>query len=72
MGIMTLDEAKNHANKKEYGLSAKAERVIEALKKTGGKCPCVSTNPPECPCPAHVLDIIEAGRCHCNLFVRKA
>ena len=71
MGIKTMEEAANYAGQQGYGLSDKATRVISALIRTNGKCPCVVGNPPECPCPSHKLDIEEYGHCHCNLFIRK-
>jgi ferredoxin-thioredoxin reductase catalytic subunit len=71
MGITTVEAAKEYAEKAGYALSDKAERVVKALVKTGGKCPCVAVNAPECPCPSHVCDIGEDGKCHCNLFIRK-
>lgn len=71
MGIKSMEEAQAYANKSGFGLSEKASRVVTALIRTGGKCPCMFQNAPECPCPAHKLDIERAGHCHCNLFVKK-
>jgi ferredoxin-thioredoxin reductase catalytic subunit len=67
-GIQTIEAAQAYAEISGYRLSDKAERVVKALAKTGGKCPCVAVNAPECPCPSHKGDIEEDGKCHCNLF----
>lgn len=60
---------------KENGLKLTkfADKMIKALDKTLGYCPCKVGTQGEiddiiCPCVDHLKEIEETGHCHCNLF----
>ena len=57
-----------HVN--NIALSDMADKVIAAINKKNGNCPC-RVEEVQCPCPMHREEIEEKGRCTCNLFVRK-
>ncbi len=65
---------------KNYELSSIADKIISALDRTDGYCPCKTsrlTGDAEkdafllCPCSEHTAELEEKGRCCCNLFVKK-
>ncbi len=65
---------------KDYELSPIADKIIKALERSDGYCPCkVSRLTGDaktdefllCPCTEHANEIAEMGRCCCNLFVKK-
>lgn len=70
MGITTVEEAHRYAESKGYLLGPNLQRIVDSLESNGGKCPCVVSNPPDCPCPRHRGDIEENGHCKCRLFLK--
>ena len=71
----------NYAKENGYELTDIADRVIQAVDKCQGYCPCKyalwkKTKPEEldkivCPCAEHKAEIEADGHCHCNLFRKK-
>jgi len=60
------DYAKNNNLK----LSSIADKVIKAINKKNGNCPCRMKEVP-CPCPMHKDEVEKQGSCTCNLFVKR-
>ena len=60
-----------HCEEKGLALSDMADKIVEAVNKCDGYCPCKINPRVLCPCPEHEEDVKEKGRCCCNLFVQK-
>jgi ferredoxin-thioredoxin reductase catalytic subunit len=58
-----------YAESKGFRLSDKSEKVMDSIIKNEGNCPCRAIAF-TCPCPFHVNEVEDDGKCHCNLFVR--
>ncbi len=65
---------------KDYKLSDIADKIITALQRTDGYCPCKMSRLTGdeaadafliCPCTEHTAELDEKGRCCCNLFVKR-
>ena len=65
---------------KDYKLSDIADKIIRALERTDGYCPCKTSRLTGdeqadafllCPCSEHVAELEEKGKCCCNLFVKR-
>lgn len=65
---------------KDYKLSDVADKIIKALERTDGYCPCKMSRLTGdekadefllCPCSEHLAELAEKGRCCCNLFVKR-
>lgn len=69
-----MKDLKNLLNKYAFennlDFSSMSDRVIEAVVKNEGNCPCRTGLVP-CPCPMSLKEVEEQGRCTCNLFVKK-
>ena len=63
-------ELDKYCEGKTFQLSKYADKVIAAVNKRNGNCPCRKEEV-QCPCPMHVKEIFENGACHCNLFVKR-
>ncbi len=70
----------NFTNDKDYKLSDIADKIIKAVERCDGYCPCkVSRLTGDaqadafllCPCTEHVAELEEKGSCCCNLFVKR-
>jgi ferredoxin-thioredoxin reductase catalytic subunit len=59
------------AEENGFELSLIADKVITAINKKNGNCPCRINPVVVCPCPMHKEEIETMGRCTCNLFVKK-
>ena len=66
---MTKMELEKHCEKKKFKLSEFADKVIAAINRRNGNCPCRKEDV-LCPCPTHEQEIEQMGACHCNLFVK--
>ncbi len=65
---------------KDYMLSNIADKIITALGRTDGYCPCKMSRLTGdaakdefllCPCTEHIAELEEKGSCCCNLFVKR-
>jgi len=68
--IITREFLEEFCKDKTYILSNNADKIIAAVNKKEGKCPC-RIQPTPCPCPMHEQEVEEKGRCTCNLFIRQ-
>ena len=68
--MLTREELDKYCAGKSFYLSRYADKVIAAVNRRNGNCPCRKEEVP-CPCPMHEKEIEDTGACHCNLFVRK-
>lgn len=68
-------ESKLEKFAKEHKLqfSALKDKLIEAILKNKGYCPCRRVKTPEtlCPCKYALEEIEKNGKCLCGLFVKK-
>lgn len=72
---------KAYAEEHGYELTDKADKVIQAVDRAEGYCPCKKiiwerNRPNEmnkiiCPCVESDEEISRSGYCHCRLFKRK-
>ena len=77
----SLEWYKEYANENNLVLGKNAEKVIAAVDKCEGYCPCKyalmkKSNPEKlheiiCPCKEHKNEIEKLGHCHCCLFYKK-
>ena len=82
----TIEKAEKVAEKKGWKVNPDkkyAQEIIEGLNKNKEKkgkafCPCrVVTGDPEedkkiiCPCIYSPMEILQDGKCHCGLYVKK-
>ena len=63
---MDLIKAQNIALGHNAELTEYSERVIKAINKKDGYCPCVPDMNPDTLCPCKTFR--EESKCHCNLF----
>ena len=68
--IITRKFLEKFCEGKLFTLSEKADKIIAAVNRKEGNCPC-RLQPTPCPCPMHEKEIEERGQCTCNLFVRR-
>jgi len=70
---MTIDRKffEDVAKEKGMELSSMADAVIKGIIKKGGNCPCRINPKVECPCEEGMIEVVEQGRCTCNLFIKK-
>jgi ferredoxin-thioredoxin reductase catalytic subunit len=71
----------NYAESKGYKLGDKADKVIEAVNRAEGYCPCKKalwdkTRPNDleqiaCPCWESDNEVAKMGHCTCRLFFKK-
>lgn len=80
--LHTKEWYEEYAKKHNYTLSDKFDKVLEAVNKCNGYCPCRYTlwtkQQPEnielikCPCSMIEEDMNKLGRCHCNLLLKNS
>jgi ferredoxin-thioredoxin reductase catalytic subunit len=59
------------AESKDLRLSDNWEKIVNAIIRNSGNCPCRSAMV-RCPCPFVLDDIALKGHCCCNLFIKKS
>lgn len=77
---MTRDEYIEYANSKGYKLGKIFDKMLVAVEKCNGYCPCKyaiyqNTRPDEledikCPCKFIEEDMEQTGHCHCHMFTK--
>jgi len=68
--VITREFLEKFCKGKPFTLSDKADKIILAVNRKDGNCPC-RLQPTPCPCHMHEKEIEERGQCTCNLFVRR-
>ena len=70
---ITYEMMLEHCKNNEIDLSKNAIKIIDAVNRNEGYCPCYAFRCEEkrCPCDSHLDDIKEKGQCHCKLFIKK-
>ncbi|MDI6856276.1 MAG: ferredoxin-thioredoxin reductase catalytic domain-containing protein [Candidatus Thermoplasmatota archaeon] len=60
------------AEEHEIGFSAQKSKLIEAILKNKGYCPCRRVKSPStiCPCAYALEEIKQQNKCLCGLFVK--
>ena len=67
---MDREECEKICEENGFALSSMADKIIAAVNKKDGNCPC-RLSPVKCPCPMMKVEVKEDGRCTCNLFIKK-
>ena len=68
--IVTREFLEDFCRNKSFTLSDNADKIILAVNKKEGNCPC-RLQSVQCPCPMHEQEVEEKGRCTCNLFIKR-
>ena len=67
---MDREYFEDYAEANNMDLSSMADKVITAINKKDGNCPCRIEKTP-CPCPMMKKEVETKGKCTCNLFVKR-
>lgn len=68
--MLSYEDLEKYTEGKDFKLSGCAKNVYAAIERRNGCCPCRVEETP-CPCPTHLSEIEEDGKCKCSLFVRR-
>jgi len=70
---ITYEKALKHCENNGIDMSPNAIKIIDAINRNEGHCPCCAIRCEEnrCPCDNHLDDINKKGQCHCKLFVKR-
>lgn len=47
------------------------EKILDALRKNDGYCPCVLEKVPETKCMCKDFKEMQSGTCHCGLYIKE-
>ena len=67
---MDREFLENYAEENSMDLSYMADKVIAAINRKDGNCPCRIERTP-CPCSMMKKEVESKGKCTCNLFTKR-